>query len=199
MRKQRDDGYGIVAICLHWLIAALVLGLVALGFAMRRAGIDPALQFSLYQWHKSFGLLALSLAGLRLLLWLAAGRVAPDPDLGIIERRASTATHLLLGLLCLLVPLAGWAVASTTTLNIPTFLFNIVVIPPLPMARSVDAEGFWSWVHATTAYTLLGLAALHSAAALFHHLVRREGVLMRMLRRRAVEPAPPPANEGRER
>lgn len=196
MRNQQDDGYGFVAICLHWLIAGLVLGLVAVGFSMRSDSIDPALQFSLYQWHKSFGLLALALAGLRLLLWLVAGRAAPDPDLGIIERRVSTATHLLLGVLCLLVPLAGWAVASTTTLNIPTFLFNLVVIPPLPMARSADAEGFWSWVHAITAYALLGLAALHAAAALFHHLVRRDGVLMRMLGRRAVEPAPPPANEG---
>lgn len=199
MRKPRDNGYGIGEICLHWLMAGLVLGLVVLGFAMRRRGIDPALQFSLYQWHKSFGLIALALAGLRVVLWLAAGRVAPAPGLGAIERRASTATHLLLGFLCLVVPFAGWAVASTTTLNIPTFLFNLVVIPPLPMARSAGAEAFWSWVHATTAYTLLALAALHSAAALFHHFVRRDGVLMRMLGRRTIDPVDTPANEGSKR
>lgn len=188
MRTRRKDGYGALSIGLHWLIAVLVIGLIGLGFLMRRTTIDPVLQFSLYQWHKSLGLTVLALAGLRALLWLGSRHPAPLPSLGPIERRVSRTTHLLLALMCLVVPMAGWAVASTTTLNIPTFLFDVVVIPPLPMGRSEAAEAFWSVVHAYAAYLLLGLAALHAAAALHHHFVRRDAVLLRMLGR-------PPADD----
>ncbi|HVK91681.1 MAG TPA: cytochrome b/b6 domain-containing protein [Mycoplana sp.] len=193
MRHKQVNEYGIWAIGLHWLIALLILGLIGLGFVMRRTAIDPALQFSLYQWHKSIGLVVLGLAVLRGLIWFVARHPAPVPSLGPIERRASLATHLALALLCLVVPVAGWAIASTTPLNIPTFFFDLVVIPPLPLGRSEAGEDFWSLVHAGTAYLLLALAALHAAAALYHHFVRDDEVLLRMLGRRRAEKGPAPA------
>lgn len=207
MRRHQVNEYGFWTIGLHWLIALLIFGLLGLGFIMRRTAIDPALQFSLYQWHKSVGLVVLGLAVLNGLHWLAARHPAPVPTLGPIERRASLATHLGLALLCLVVPVAGWAVASTTPLNIPTFFFELVVIPPLPLGRSEAGENFWSLVHASTAYLLLALAALHVAAALYHHFVRHDEVLLRMLGRkgpqggnvRLASPAPQPApREGRK-
>lgn len=192
MRNDHAHGYGALAICLHWLLALMILGLLALGFVMRRMAIDPALQFSLYQWHKSIGLTALGLAALRAVLWLFTRSPSPVPSLTPIERQASHATHIVLALLSLGVPLAGWAVASTTTLNIPTFFFDLVVIPSLPLARSAEAEGFWTLVHMWAAYFLLSLAALHAAAALYHHFIRRDEVLWRMLGR----PAPDRLEDG---
>ncbi|MBD9371468.1 cytochrome b [Rhizobium sp. ARZ01] len=180
---RQGSGYGALAIALHWLIALMILGLVGLGFVMRRMAIDPALQFSLYQWHKSIGIAALGLACLRAALWLFTRHPPPVPSLSPIERKASHATHVALALLSLAVPVAGWAVASTSTLNIPTFFFNLVVIPSLPLARSGAAEDFWTLVHASAAYVLLGLAVFHAAAALYHHFVRRDEVLLRMLGR----------------
>src|SRR5689334_18591859 len=73
IRNGRTD-FGLATRLLHWVIALLILGLVALGFVMVRVAIDPALQFSLYQWHKSFGLTAFGLALLRL-LWRLADRM----------------------------------------------------------------------------------------------------------------------------
>ncbi|MNT49230.1 hypothetical protein D3C72_1860680 [compost metagenome] len=148
---------------------------------MRRLSLDPALQFSLYQWHKSFGFTVLALAVLRA-AWHVFDRQPRAPSgLSPLERRAARATHAILIGLTIAVPLAGWAVASTSTLNIPSFYFDWFVIPHLPMAQSEAAESFWTSTHSILAYAALGLVVLHATAAIYHHLVRRDAVLIRML------------------
>jgi cytochrome b561 len=79
------------------------------------------------------------------------------------------------------VPLAGWALASASTLGIPTFAFNLVLIPHLPLVPSEQAETFWHQLHGLLAYAAVLLAAGHAAAALRHHVLLRDDVLARML------------------
>lgn len=181
MLRNRQDTFGWGTIVLHWMIALLIVGLIVLGYVMTRPDIDPELQFSLYQWHKSFGMTALALAFIRLVWWLA--NIHPDPvaSLSGLERRASSVTHAFLLALTIAVPLAGWAVASTSTLNIPTLFFNRVLVPHLPMEKSEAAETFWSDAHTWLAYGLAGLVLLHAGAALLHHFWHRDDVLRRML------------------
>ncbi|PDT39928.1 MULTISPECIES: cytochrome b [Sinorhizobium] len=182
MLRNRENGFGTVTIVLHWTIALLILGLMLVGFAMRRTELDPALQFSLYQWHKSLGLTALGLALLRALWWLAERTPQPVPGLHPFEYAAARQTHRILILLGVIVPLAGWAVASASTLNMPSFYFNIIVIPHLPLPQSESAEAFWARTHALLAYVMLVLVAIHAVAALYHQFVRGDEVLIRMLR-----------------
>ena len=181
MPRRLADGYDPIAIVLHWLIATLILGLLVLGFVMTRQSIDPALQFALFQWHKSFGMLALLLAALRLIHSLAAVRVKPVEGLGAWERRLAHAMHSLLLTLAVVVPVAGWMIASVSPLEIPTFAFNLVVVPHLPVPKSEASEAWWTTVHAVLAYSTLALVFLHSAAALYHHYARHDDVLTRML------------------
>ena len=181
MLRNDKAGFGWVTIVLHWTIAAIILALLALGFIMSRVPIDPALQFSLYQWHKSLGFTALGLAAIRALWHLVELRPQPPAGLSPLEQRAGSITHIVLIGLALAVPLAGWAVASTSTLNIPSFYFNWFIIPHLPMAKSAPAEDFWTLVHMTLAYLLLAFVAFHALAALHHHFARRDDVLVRML------------------
>ncbi|WP_105418716.1 cytochrome b [Neorhizobium sp. T25_27] len=181
MPRRSADGYDLVAIALHWLIAVLILGLLVLGFVMTRRSIDPALQFQLFQWHKSFGMLALLLAAVRLVRSLTVARVKPAEGLGVLERRSAHVMHYLLLTLAVAVPVAGWMIASVSPLEIPTFAFNLVVIPHLPVPKSEAAEAWWTTVHAVLAYSTLALVFLHSAAALYHHYVRHDDVLTRML------------------
>ena len=180
LRNSRSE-FGSATIVLHWTVAVLILGLILIGFVMRRTDIDPALQFSLYQWHKSFGFTALGLAALRSAWWLVERSPAPPPGLGALEHIAARMAHGVLIVLALAVPLAGWAVASASTLDIPSFYFNAVVIPHLPLAKSEASEAFWAFVHAFLGYVTLGLVAIHAAAALYHHFIRRDAVLVRML------------------
>ncbi|WP_455271846.1 cytochrome b [Rhizobium herbae] len=181
MLRNKRDAFGWGTIALHWTIALLIIGLIVLGYVMTRKNIDPEVQFSLYQWHKSFGMTALALALIRLVWWLASIHPVPVPTLTPLERRGSSMAHGLLLVLTIAVPFAGWAVASTSTLGIPTLLFNRVLVPHLPMAKSEAAESFWTEAHALLAYCLAGLVVLHAAAALYHHFRRRDEVLTRML------------------
>ncbi|WVT74645.1 cytochrome b [Sinorhizobium chiapasense] len=181
MLRNDKAGFGWVTIVLHWTIAAIILALLALGFIMSRVPIDPALQFSLYQWHKSLGFTALGLAAIRALWHLVELRPQPPAGLSPLEQRAGSITHIVLIGLALAVPLAGWAVASTSTLDIPSFYFNWFIIPHLPMAKSAPAEDFWTLVHMSLAYLLLAFVAFHALAALYHHFARRDDVLVRML------------------
>jgi cytochrome b561 len=179
MSRGTARPYGPVAIGLHWAIAALFFGQVLLGFSMERVK-SMALQFELIQWHKSLGFLILALAAIRLLWRAASGPVPAARSLSPIERRAAAVVQGALLALTVAVPLAGWALASASTLQIPSFAFNLVLVPHLPIEPSEPAETFWRQAHGLLAYTALVLAAGHAAAALRHHFLLRDAVLARM-------------------
>lgn len=180
MLRNRENAYGGVAIVFHWTIALLFVGQLALGYTMTRVR-SMALQFELIQWHKSFGFLILGLALLRLLWRLAARQPRVAPNLSGIERVAATSVQALLLAATIVVPLAGWALASTSTLGIPSLAFNLLLIPHLPLVPSEQAETFWRQAHTVLAYGTAVLAAGHAAAALRHHFFLRDDVLTRML------------------
>ena len=179
--RRPAESYDPFTIILHWLIAVLIVGSIALGFVMVRLSIDPTLQFSLFQWHKSFGMLALLLAIIRLLYSLIFVRVGRVVGMSAIEHLGARTVHHLLLAFSVVVPLAGWVIASISPLEIPTFAFDLVVIPHLPLAKSDAGEAWWSAAHAVLAYSALALVLLHSGAALYHHYRRRDDVLTRML------------------
>ncbi len=180
MLRNSDTRYGSVAILFHWMVGALFLGQICLGIFMRRAA-GPKLQFELYQWHKSFGFLILALAVLRLLWRLTQRGPADAEGLAAWERLASKAAQYLLYSALIALPLTGWAIASSSPLNIPSFVFNLVVIPHLPVAVSEAAELFWSNIHSILAYSAAAIALIHIAAALRHHFWLHDGVLARIL------------------
>ena len=181
MLRNSRASYGTVAIALHWAIALLFFGQIALGYLMQAVADRPRLQFNLFQWHKSFGFLVLGLA-LALLAWSFSGtRPQPVPGMPRWEAAAARAVHFLLLALTIAVPLAGWAIASTSPLRIPSYAFDLVVVPDLPLARSDAMEAFWSQAHALLAYGAGLLALAHAGAALHHHAARRDATLTRML------------------
>lgn len=168
--------YGPVAIALHWLQAALVLGLFALGLIMVELpkGPDRSGAFAL---HKSLGLLALALLAVRF-VW----RRRHPPGVaaaGAWQEQLAAATHRLLYFLLLLAPLAGF-LASTFTAY-PMKFFGL----PLPKLGWPDAalNAAFGAVHRGALWLLAALVALHVAGALYHAL-RRDRVVWRMLPRR---------------
>lgn len=180
MLRNTDEGYGLVAIILHWLIALLIVGQLIVGLVMVRLD-DQRLAFELIQWHKSFGFLMLILVAMRI-AWRLVGR-SPRP-LGTtrIERIAAWIGHAGLYVLMVALPLTGWALVSSSELAIPTFAFYLVIVPHLPLERSVAAESWWAEVHEILAWVLVGLVAIHVAAALRHHFGLGDATLTRMLR-----------------
>ena len=188
VRRWRNTpaSFGLVAIVFHWTIALLFLAQLALGYLMSR-DIDPVLQFNLFQYHKSIGFLVLALAAPRFIWSIFSRKPRALDGEGMASRLAARSAHAALLFLTLAVPLAGWAVASTSPLQIPSYVFDLVVVPGLPMAISDQAEAFWTKVHATLAYLAAVIVVLHVAAALWHHFVRKDPTLRRMIPFRAAE------------
>jgi cytochrome b561 len=175
-RTAQAPGYGGVAKTLHWLIVALII--VQFGIAWIMPGLRPGTQpETLASLHLSVGATILLVVILRL-LWrithpvpLITDNIPPWQDW------TARATHALLYLLLFLVPLLGWADASSRSWSIG--LFGLGTIPPLPVDASwTDTLGN---LHSFFAYALLTVAGLHLAATLYHHFWLRDRVLSRML------------------
>lgn len=166
---------------LHWLSAALVLTMLGLGLIMVHRVTDIGAKFDLYQLHKSVGF-TVFVATLSRLGWrLAVGR--PPPPLGtpLWERRAAALVHAGLYAVLLAMPVAGWLMVSTSPIPVPTVIFDLFTLPDAPgLERGVHFETF-KVVHRSLSWLLMGLLAVHVAAALKHHFLDRDDVLACML------------------
>jgi cytochrome b561 len=176
------ERYNTGAIILHWLIAALVLGNIALGLtfantAAAQNGISPIAQF-----HKSIGLTILVLSVLRL-VWRLTHKVPPVTGSFAALARA---VHAIFYVLLIATPLAGWAVVSISPRNIPTSYFHLFTWPHIGFLHGMDLAARRQdistavAIHNSLAFCALALIGLHVVAALYHQL-RGRGVIHRML------------------
>lgn len=179
--------YGTVSIGFHWIIAILVIlnlaGGIYMGYLPRA---DPS-KGLIMMLHKSTGLTILTLSVLRL-VWRLMNPWQPLPlDLSPALRAAARATHVLFYVLIIGIPLAGWAMVSASTHNSPLVWYGLFDWPKLGFLTSlpVDQKKAWGHTFAEThellAYFAIALIALHVGAALYHHYIRRDRVLRRML------------------
>ena len=182
---SRPARWSAAVIALHWLSAALILGLIAHGLMMVHGRLSAATTFDLYQQHKSLGFVALALTGARLAARLGSTAPAPPPS-PRWERRLAALVQAALYALTLVAILAGLLLVSTSPLPIPTRFFDLFAIPDI--ARP-DAALFAAatLTHEVTAWAIAGLVALHVAGALKHHWLDRDDVLSRMLPRKKTE------------
>lgn len=181
----RPSRYTATAIVLHWLLALVVLGLFGMGLYMADLPFSPQ-RLKLYNWHKWAGMSFLMLSVLRL-LWRLLNRPPALPAaitqaMPTWQTRAYHATHHLLYVLFFAVPLAGWAYSSAAGFSI--VLFGQLPLPDL-LAVNKDLAEQIKPLHELLAFALVGLAGLHMAAALKHHWLDRDGLLLRILPSRA--------------
>ncbi|MBB4091884.1 cytochrome b [Ochrobactrum pecoris] len=181
MWRNTETTYGFVAQLLHWLIAGLFILQIGLGFLTQATGSDPVLQFTLYQWHKSLGFTIFGLALIRVFWFAASIHPLPYKDTNRLEVLLAGGAHRMLLAMTILIPLTGWAVVSSSPLDIPSYVFDLFVMPNLPLTVSDADEAFWSWLHAALVYGMIAIVTLHVIAALHHHLIRQDGTLRRMV------------------
>ena len=169
--------WGGVAKSLHWLVAALIFIQFALGWTAELWRRSPT-KVDLFVWHKSIGILVLTLAVARLCWRMASRPPAPPAGVPLWERRAAQAGHALLYLLIIAMPLSGWVINSAS--NFPLKLFWLVPLPAIT-PPSETMEEVAKTVHLTLFWTLAAVVAGHVAAALRHHFIKHTDVLVRML------------------
>jgi cytochrome b561 len=172
-----EAGYTPVARFLHWTVATLVLLMLPLGLVIANEWGGPAQTF-LYNLHKSIGATLIPLVVIRLLYRLNHPPPPLPSDLPAIQRFAAHATHWALYVLILAQPIVGYIMTSAFPAPVPFFgLFNLPPIWPENRALS-DAL---SIVHRNLGILIAIVAAMHIGAALYHHFVRKDRILMRMI------------------
>ena len=183
MPSTETASYTYTAKILHWLIAAAILFMLALGWSFELVPKGET-RFYLFQLHKSVGITILLLSFVRL-GWRLAHRLPPMPDvMAAWEKKAAVAVHVFLYVMMIGVPLSGWALVSASPRNVPTILFGLVPWPHLPILSTLENKkevaGLLGDVHSTVAFMLAALIVAHVAAALKHHFLVRDDVLLRM-------------------
>ena len=168
---------------LHWAMATVILGMIWAGWTM--VSLDdkvPAKFDTFYPWHKSFGMLILLLAMIRLAKRLRS-KIPPLPStLAPWELRSAHIAHLAFYALMIAVPCMGYSMSSSYTQSDGVFFFGINLPELLP--KNDDRFEVFRLLHRVLAYSLFGLIVIHIGAVLKHRLFDRNkanDVLPRMV------------------
>lgn len=183
MWRNTEDGYGLVAVVLHWLVAGVVAGLFALGLWMVELSYYDPWYRRAPAIHKGAGVLLFGVLLARLVWRLVNPRPRPVSALSLLERSVSAAVHGLLYLLLFAVMIAGYLISTADGRGIEVFgLFKVpAVIAGLPGQADLAGDA-----HLVLAVALVALSGVHALAALKHHFIDHDRTLLRMLGRGAA-------------
>jgi cytochrome b561 len=170
-----ENRFGIVAIFLHWVMAILIIGLLALGLYMVELPISYQ-KLKLYGWHKEYGLLALMLVIVRL-IWRITN-TTPSLSLPLLEKIAARSMHWAFYIFMFAMPITGWLITSAA--GLPASFFGLFVLPNL-VSPNEELRILFEEIHEWLGYALIAAIVLHASAALKHHFINKDDILRRML------------------
>ncbi len=176
--RNTDDRWAWPSMTLHWLIALLILVLLAMGWVMVDLPRSPR-YFWVYDLHKSIGLTVLLLMLVRLGWRIYAGAPTPVPGTPFWQHLMAQAVHLAIYFVALAMPISGWLYDSASGLRALKF-FGGFAVPKL-VSPDPQIKDFSHGVHEWGAWLLIALILMHAGAALVHHLLQRDRTLWRML------------------
>lgn len=160
--------YHPLLVALHWLLAVLILAALAVGFFVLAAmpNAQPA-KIAVLRWHMAGGMLILALMLVRFVVRLLTAKPAP-------ANRLASIVHY--GFYLLVVLMVGTGFATGLLAGLPEIVFaqSGAPLPESFAAYPTFQAHFW------LATLLAALVVLHVVAALYHQLVRRDGLLRRM-------------------
>ena len=182
---ERQQRYTAVAIALHWAIALLIIGMIAVGWIMSdMAGGPGSPKIAIIQIHKSIGITILLLTIARI-AWRLMNPPPAEPPMPKWQATLASSVHVLLYALMIIMPLTGWIMASAEISQHDTRFFGTVEmyvpgIPSLPAETQKGIADVTENLHSKLAWVIIGLLVLHVAGALKHHFVDKDGLIARM-------------------
>jgi cytochrome b561 len=155
--------YTLPARVLHWLTAILVLAMIPLGFLIANIEDLPRL----YDLHRSIGVLLLLIVLVRLAYRVTHPPLPLPTDIPLIQRLVAGFVHWTLYAVLIVQPILGWIATSAY---------------PAPIWREDRALSDQLFAaHGALGIALAVVICAHVGGALFHHFIRKDRVLMRML------------------
>ncbi len=177
MYLNTRDSYGLIARILHWLIFLLVAGMLIGGFSMSYLPSNGFKSFVI-SLHKSTGFLILVLMLARL-VWRLNN---PQPRFlgdSLVLNYAAHVLHVVLYILLFMQPLVG--ILMSQSYGYPVSVFGLFELPPIIWESQLLAH-FFNQVHTVIGVLLAITIAIHAAAALKHHYIDRNRILIRMIK-----------------
>ena len=171
--ENSSTRYDRVQVILHWLIAAIIFGMIALGLFMvelpKQSELPPgeeSVRAFYFLMHKSMGITVAMLILLRV-LWRLTHKAPPLPDtVSKWQQKAAGAVHGLFYVLMVAIPLSGFAQSSFSKYSTK---FWGIKLPRLAEADPVLRETF-TLIHECLVFTLMALILVHLAAVIKHRL-----------------------------
>jgi len=160
---------------LHWIMAACILTMLFVGVHMVST-VSPN-YLALFTLHRTLGIAILALALIRLAVRLRSGAPPLPRDLPAPMKLAAQGSHVALYALMIGLPLIGGAMLSAG--GYPVVLWGGIWLPPIAPQSDGLHTALWA-AHVGLGLLLYAVVLLHLAAALFHALVRRDGVFQAM-------------------
>ena len=168
--------YATPAIVLHWLIAALVIALIALGWWMQEIPKQPpGPRADMYNLHKSIGLLA-GVFIAAMLAWRATHRPPELPPMPRWQAQLAHVLHVVLYLLLATVAVTGYLGSAFSGYPVKFFGWTL----PAWAGKNPEIKDWMSAAHLVLAWTLAVAFVLHMAGVVKHTWVNRDGLLRRM-------------------
>jgi len=178
--------YALIQRLLHWLIALIALGVLAIGLTLgilkfegTKATFGMPATNALYEYHKTFGLILFGLMLLRLFVRLEYGKPPIEGLVAPWERIASAVVQYLLYLALIAQPILGWLATDAADFPVQFFHWNLPQIIDKSDAAKRMGEALYA-AHGVVGWSILALLTLHIGGALKHLLVDRSGVTRRM-------------------
>lgn len=176
MTHDAGNRYTPIAILLHWLMAAMLIGLFCVGLYMSDLPLSPQ-KLEIYSWHKWGGVTAFLLVLARL-GWRATHPVPTLPaSMSARMQQAAHVGHVMLYLLMIAIPLSGWLMSSAK--GFQTVYFGVLPIPDL-LQKDKALGDLLKEVHESLNWLLVLLVLGHIGAALKHQFIDKDGLLQRM-------------------
>ena len=176
--SRNTESYGIMSRLLHWSMAIAVVAMFALGLWMRSLDYYSPYYKTAPDIHKSIGLILLAFLVFRA-IWNAFSPKPTHDSLTPFERRASKAVHFVLYAALFVLMIAGYFISTAD--GRPISIFGLVDVPSILTRKGM--ESLAGSVHYYVAFFIIAVASVHALAALYHHFIKRDGVLLGMLRR----------------
>lgn len=175
--RNTTTTYGSISMLFHWLVFLLVLIMIPLGYFMEDIQ-DVALRGEIINVHKLIGVSILVLMLLRLLWVLNNVKPLLPFQTPAWQRFSERCVHFLLYAALIAMPLSG--LIGAVSGGKPPHLFGINIELPIETNKSL-AKFVFSNIHNPLAIILIALISIHILAALYHHFIKRDDILRRML------------------
>ncbi len=175
--RNTNYSYGSLSKFFHWLCATMVIILLVVGFFMH--DFSDIFRGTAYNLHKSSGILLMVIMLLRAIWMLTNPKPTMPSNTPAWEVFFAYLVHYAFYVLLIIMPLSGWLMSCAY--GYPPNFFGLFMIPFPGITKNVAFAEIMHSVHLIVAWCLVCLVSIHVLAALKHHFINKDNLLLRML------------------